>query len=139
MLSLMLYVDFVDCVFFFFKQKTAYEMRISDWSSDVCSSDLDLDLRDLRRGRHQVVREGRCQRLPVLIVRNLLVKSGSDSLSNAADNLPLHDHRVAHGAAILDATVVEDLHGPVLRVPGYPSRFRAIAEPARFDARPKGH
>src|SRR3546814_15162395 len=28
--------------FFFFKQKTAYEMRISDWSSDVCSSDLDL-------------------------------------------------------------------------------------------------
>src|SRR3546814_1712614 len=28
------------CSFFFFKQKTAYEMRISDWSSDVCSSDL---------------------------------------------------------------------------------------------------
>src|SRR3546814_2316610 len=28
------------CRFFFFKQKTAYEMRISDWSSDVCSSDL---------------------------------------------------------------------------------------------------
>src|SRR3546814_3363741 len=33
--------------FFFFKQKTAYEMRISDWSSDVCSSDLD----DRCRGR----------------------------------------------------------------------------------------
>src|SRR3546814_7848843 len=31
---------------FFFKQKTAYEMRISDWSSDVCSSDL------LQRGDH---------------------------------------------------------------------------------------
>src|SRR3546814_9663218 len=31
--------------FFFFKQKTAYEMRISDWSSDVCSSDL-LSARD---------------------------------------------------------------------------------------------
>src|SRR3546814_10185476 len=28
------------CSIFFFKQKTAYEMRISDWSSDVCSSDL---------------------------------------------------------------------------------------------------
>src|SRR3546814_8636501 len=28
------------CLVFFFKQKTAYEMRISDWSSDVCSSDL---------------------------------------------------------------------------------------------------
>src|SRR3546814_6917162 len=30
--------------FFFFKQKTAYEMRISDWSSDVCSSDLNSAL-----------------------------------------------------------------------------------------------
>src|SRR3546814_2241158 len=34
MLSVVLFV------FFFFKQKTAYEVRISDWSSDVCSSDL---------------------------------------------------------------------------------------------------
>src|SRR3546814_9189151 len=33
---------FVFC-FLFFKQKTAYEMRISDWSSDVCSSDLTLE------------------------------------------------------------------------------------------------
>src|SRR3546814_3692262 len=33
-------VSGVYMVFFFFKQKTAYEMRISDWSSDVCSSDL---------------------------------------------------------------------------------------------------
>src|SRR3546814_10638087 len=31
---------FIRILFFFFKQKTAYEMRISDWSSDVCSSDL---------------------------------------------------------------------------------------------------
>src|SRR3546814_19545355 len=35
---------------FFFKQKTAYEMRISDWSSDVCSSDLLVDEDDGRRG-----------------------------------------------------------------------------------------
>src|SRR3546814_19571407 len=35
---------FLVCGFFFFKQKTAYEMRISDWSSDVCSSDLNLPL-----------------------------------------------------------------------------------------------
>src|SRR3546814_5556644 len=33
--------------FFFFKQKTAYEMRISDWSSDVCSSDL-TDINSVR-------------------------------------------------------------------------------------------
>src|SRR3546814_6801613 len=38
-------------MFFFFKQKTAYEMRISDWSSDVCSSDLPV-----REGFRGVVR-----------------------------------------------------------------------------------
>src|SRR3546814_2602669 len=40
----MVNVDVVDFIsFFFFKQKTAYEMRISDWSSDVCSSDLAVE------------------------------------------------------------------------------------------------
>src|SRR3546814_3143997 len=34
----------VGCDVFFYKQKTAYEMRISDWSSDVCSSDLGWEL-----------------------------------------------------------------------------------------------
>src|SRR3546814_3675652 len=37
------------CFFFVFKQKTAYEMRISDWSSDVCSSDLFWDARSVLR------------------------------------------------------------------------------------------
>src|SRR3546814_5578092 len=36
-------------LFFFFKQKTAYEMRISDWSSDVCSSDL-IEPREVSAG-----------------------------------------------------------------------------------------
>src|SRR3546814_10427880 len=35
--------------FFFFKQKTAYEMRISDWSSDVCSSDLPFFLKPKKK------------------------------------------------------------------------------------------
>src|SRR3546814_3680342 len=39
----------VSLLFFFFKQKTAYEMRISDWSSDVCSSDLPHHDSDLAR------------------------------------------------------------------------------------------
>src|SRR3546814_17723826 len=42
---------FVSDLFFFFKQKTAYEMRISDWSSDVCSSDL-------RIAEHRLDEEG---------------------------------------------------------------------------------
>src|SRR3546814_2668405 len=37
-----LYVTSICVLFVFFKQKTAYEMRISDWSSDVCSSDLHI-------------------------------------------------------------------------------------------------
>src|SRR3546814_2512256 len=40
MVVFIVYLLLDDVVFFFFKQKTAYEMRISDWSSDVCSSDL---------------------------------------------------------------------------------------------------
>src|SRR3546814_8904286 len=44
-----------DLCFFFFKQKTAYEMRISDWSSDVCSSDL---YRVARAGRESQLLRG---------------------------------------------------------------------------------
>src|SRR3546814_14460566 len=61
-------LDFI----FFFKQKTAYEMRISDWSSDVCSSDLVAEAelaRDLARGAghqlHHAARAGVADRLPV--------------------------------------------------------------------------
>src|SRR3546814_15037184 len=51
--------------FFFFKQKTAYEMRISDWSSDVCSSDL---LRiALFTGNYNYVRDGANQALNRLV------------------------------------------------------------------------
>src|SRR3546814_3941149 len=52
--------------FFFFKQKTAYEMRISDWSSDVCSSDLARAFRWRgSRRRHRVpAKQEALQRLP---------------------------------------------------------------------------
>src|SRR3546814_12601813 len=45
----------LNAYFFFFKQKTAYEMRISDWSSDACSSDL-------REGPHPLGRAARAAR-----------------------------------------------------------------------------
>src|SRR3546814_9920711 len=50
-------------LYFFFKQKTAYEMRISDWSSDVCSSDLGFNVYTTVHSKHQeaaykAVREG---------------------------------------------------------------------------------
>src|SRR3546814_7933098 len=53
-------------IFVFFKQNTAYEMRISDWSSDVCSSDLEGDLRRLLRIDEDGV-------LPRLVLRRLAV------------------------------------------------------------------
>src|SRR3546814_10522721 len=51
-------------VFFFFKQKTAYEMRISDWSSDVCSSDL-------RRFAHRLQKKA-YPRQPFALARHLV-------------------------------------------------------------------
>src|SRR3546814_21087256 len=48
-------------LFFFFKQKTAYEMRISDWSSDVCSSDLNAfaALPDGKRYAQEILPDGK--------------------------------------------------------------------------------
>src|SRR3546814_19588516 len=56
---------------FFFKQKTAYEMRISDWSSDVCSSDLFLQQQD----RDAV----RAEERPVDLDRTFVVRDAEDS------------------------------------------------------------
>src|SRR3546814_9710800 len=69
----MSYALIVCVFFFFFKQKTAYEMRISDWSSDVCSSDLCLmadykaPLRDMSFVLNEVFEAGKLwAQLPAL-------------------------------------------------------------------------
>src|SRR3546814_11365498 len=78
---------FCSCALFFcFKQKTAYEMRISDWSSDVCSSDL-LPGRHRVRGSAGRWRAGRL--------------SGEDRLSGARDRRPV-------GGAVMDHPDVPD-------------------------------
>src|SRR3546814_18298663 len=60
------------CVVFFFKQKTAYDMRISDWSSDVCSSDLH---RPSRRNRSA------CGSRRIVASSSPIVKSATSSSS----------------------------------------------------------
>src|SRR3546814_8506156 len=65
---------------FFFKQKTAYEMRISDWSSDVCSSDLANISRDPPRCLHLFGRQAGCQ--PVLFVGIRGVDRASGRVNN---------------------------------------------------------
>src|SRR3546814_11448448 len=52
---------------FFFKQKTAYEMRISDWSSDVCSSDLSATRAELSGPQTALMRLMKCCRLVPVI------------------------------------------------------------------------
>src|SRR3546814_11213361 len=80
------------CVFFF-KQKTAYEMRISDWSSDVCSSDLNLpELLGIRKtaqcghaiGESDVLgsrltAHGACSRLRVLLAQDARDAAGCEA------------------------------------------------------------
>src|SRR3546814_978075 len=68
-----------NCIFFF-KQKTAYEMRISDWSSDVCSSDLthqfkeDLDRKFEGEIPHKLAFAARAHRFAIFagVIGNLL-------------------------------------------------------------------
>src|SRR3546814_2435663 len=84
------------CVFFFFfKQKTAYEMRISDWSSDVCSSDLRRSAaqrserdRDIRLGAADMRAEARrLQRQ--LALRN---RDAHDDFAETGDGAGRSDH-----------------------------------------------
>src|SRR3546814_17797355 len=82
------------CYFFFFKQKTAYEMRISDWSSDVCSSDL---ARRLQR-RHGI---------GFVIVDYLQLLQGS---SKSGDNRVQEISEISRGLK----TLAKELHVPVM-------------------------
>src|SRR3546814_11470796 len=59
---------FVVLVIMFFKQKTAYEMRISDWSSDVCSSDLDDEADRPRRHADDLIVEQQQERAEARIL-----------------------------------------------------------------------
>src|SRR3546814_18795804 len=80
--------------FFFFKQKTAYEMRISDWSSDVCSSDLDAlmasvaeQYQPLAQARNLEFRVHRCG-LAVHADRRLLRRVVQNFVDNALRYTP---------------------------------------------------
>src|SRR3546814_7738263 len=103
---------YVSLWFFFFKQKTAYEMRISDWSSDVCSSDLEArDPRRLRLGMdrlHPVERRGGVAQFADAIVERALAAADAAEVEaqhreTARDEAFVHRLRdsVVHRAAAL--------------------------------------
>src|SRR3546814_322953 len=83
----MLYVFVVYVIFFFFKQKTAYEMRISDWSSDVCSSDLFLPRAAVRRGGDGHAADLLDQLLEDRLGEGLVVVGGHHEGALAADHV----------------------------------------------------
>src|SRR3546814_8325406 len=78
---IVLYVISFLMVFFFFKQKTAYEMRISDWSSDVCSSDLRTLGVDLLGHRRVARRRHRGQRTDAQAQRSEERRVGKECVS----------------------------------------------------------
>src|SRR3546814_4799515 len=99
------------CFVFLFKQKTAYEMRISDWSSDVCSSDLTLLHGDTHLGNIYLLPDGRAGLLDwQLVVRghhmhdvNYIVTTAlsiGDRRNHERDLLAYYlDRLKAHGVA----------------------------------------
>src|SRR3546814_6892871 len=88
---------FIFLCFFFFKQKTAYEMRISDWSSDVCSSDLLLARRPINT--------------PVPAPQENMLKHGIDRLAARAQlaSNPFRQLRAIHPLHAVISKMDQDL------------------------------
>src|SRR3546814_4214641 len=119
--------------FFFFKQKTAYEMRISDWSSDVCSSDLDGHLVErafdpiVGLGLADLQRLGECGMVDFPLAQRRsgdMEKLGQFRVGRAetTERLGLDGERMAIGRAAVDA--LGALAGRLLR--GHALAFREI-------------
>src|SRR3546814_11601934 len=100
------------CCVFFFKQKTAYEMRISDWSSDVCSSDLIL--RDRREG-------DRLEPQHILLGARDALRRDDDEIFDAD----------AEGARLVIAGLVREDHAGVQRLLGPRLSARGLGDALR--------
>src|SRR3546814_177623 len=94
-------------LFFFFKQKTAYDMRISDWSSDVCSSDLAALQRQLIADVIFDIAENRIvlQALPVVVAGLIIILSDNLCIDIAGCRIGVVDFIVlAHTAVFVIGT-----------------------------------
>src|SRR3546814_4735980 len=90
-----MFVLFLIVFFFFFKQKTAYEMRISDWSSDVCSSDLVF----LMNARTTIIS---LTAIPISACAAILVL---DAMGQSINTMTLGGLAIAIGELVDDAVV----------------------------------
>src|SRR3546814_3664422 len=98
MLSLLMLI--IEYLFFFFKQKTAYEMRISDWSSDVCSSDLTDRTDGADRAKTHAHSADRHARRQVLLGRR---RSGTVPWPEVWRLRPVHVPAAADVSAVLQS------------------------------------
>src|SRR3546814_8463849 len=94
---------FESCYFFFFKQKTAYEMRISDWSSDVYSSDLLVVYKKIGR----LVAEDQNDRECAEFLETAPVRKKIDAINE--------QHRTAAQQNGKDQAAKDDGDGPIFR------------------------
>src|SRR3546814_13996620 len=112
----------VFCCFVFFMQKTAYEMRIRDWSSDVCSSDLPVAagfvvegaVGDQQRGRGIAKRQLRLERLAALEIAGLVAEELQIDFELAVLHLRIAfgDARRIALAAPVDGRLLADRDAP---------------------------
>src|SRR3546814_15470445 len=103
---------------FFFKQKTAYEMRISDWSSDVCSSDLGTAPADGHRRRHP----GRRCIWPAELLRIGVGRLAHAAAPRHVDSARSHGRAIGRGAVRAHPRVAPALAGrrrAEVHVPGW--------------------
>src|SRR3546814_16353839 len=109
--------------FFFFKQKTAYEMRISDWSSDVCSSDLSEKLQrqeELKSVIEKAVCDATGSRQPPLhrvdLTSDRIVKLSKAAELLIANSLSLDGNHKLVGECIREvARVIEQNVGEMMK------------------------
>src|SRR3546814_678222 len=117
---------FMVLYFFFFKQKTAYERRISDWSSDVCSSDLGRPRQTVKRLR-QVARYF-CPRL-ALGLRWALTSRETSNYSYELTGLS--KQHIAHAVAVATATPVDKIQAYFCELENDEDLRRAITSTVR--------
>src|SRR3546814_8224120 len=97
--------------FFFFKQKTAYEMRISDWSSDVCSSDLLSNAsRQPKIERLAQLTQQNQARISAVAQARADLEGFADSLSQMVDDGTLRSTPTVSDESVLSATARAGLH-----------------------------
>src|SRR3546814_3118243 len=113
-------------LFFFFKQKTAYDMRISDWSSDVCSSDL---IMNTETSNSPETRRNDLLALGArVLIAPIFVISGAAKLADPAGTIGyIGSVGLPFAEAGYAATVAVELIGGLALLVGFKTRIAALA------------